>query len=67
MKKQNFNTNKENISNEEKEQSSEQKKNAQLFVQQKFDIKATQDECDAICIGSHILIGKKPIPDHDWS
>ncbi len=29
----------------------EQKKNAQLFVCQKYNIKATQDESDAICIG----------------
>ncbi len=45
----------------------EQKRNAQTYVNNKYQIKATQDECDAICIGSHILIGKKPIPDHDWS
>jgi hypothetical protein len=30
-------------------------------------MKATQDECDAICIGTHILLGKKQIVDHDWS
>lgn len=34
----------------------EQKKNAQLYVEKEFGIKATQDEADAICIGkSHVL------------
>ena len=45
----------------------EQKKNAQKYVNEKFNIKATQDECDAICIGVHTLIGRQPVPDHDWS
>lgn len=31
----------------------EQKKNAQIYVNTIYDIKATQDECDAICIGTH--------------
>ena len=30
----------------------EQKKNAQLWVQETYNIKATQDECDSICIGT---------------
>ena len=31
----------------------EQKKNAQQFVQHTYGVQATQDECDAICIGAH--------------
>ncbi len=38
-------------------QRAEQKKNAQQYVLNTFDIKAPQDECDAICIGAH-MIGK---------
>lgn len=41
----------------------EQKKNAQLYVQNIYNLKATQDECDAICIGAHAT---KNI-DFDWS
>lgn len=33
----------------------EQKRNAQIYVQNTFGIKAIQDECDAICIGAHII------------
>lgn len=33
----------------------EQKRNAQKYVVDTFNIKATQDECDAICIGQHAL------------
>ena len=33
----------------------EQKKNAQLYVEKEFGIKATQDESDAICIGKSYL------------
>ena len=33
----------------------EQKQNAQKYVQSQFGIKATQDECDAICLGYHIV------------
>lgn len=33
----------------------EQKRNAQLWVQNTYNIKPTQDECDAICIGSHTI------------
>ena len=33
----------------------EQKKNAQAYVNTTYNIKATQDESDAICIGSHIV------------
>lgn len=33
----------------------EQKRNAQLFVVDTYKIKPTQDECDAICIGTHYI------------
>lgn len=46
----------------------EQKRNAQAFVQQTYNIKATQDECDAICIGTHMILNKNNIePGFDWS
>lgn len=34
---------------------SEQKKNAQAFAQTTYKIKSTQDESDAICIGTHCI------------
>lgn len=46
-----------------------QKKNAQAVVEKVFNIKPTQDECDAICIGLHHILK----PNHnanevfDWS
>ena len=33
----------------------EQKKNAQQWVIDNYNIKPTQDECDAICIGAHVV------------
>ena len=33
----------------------EQKKNAQIYINTIYGIKATQDECDAICIGTHYI------------
>lgn len=33
----------------------EQKRAAQAFVQEKYGVKCTQDEADAICIGSHMI------------
>lgn len=41
----------------------EQKQSAQQFVLEKYNIKAVQDTCDAICIGTHVIneLG------HDWS
>ena len=33
----------------------EQKKNAQEFVLNTYNLKATQDACDAICIGTHLI------------
>lgn len=44
----------------------EQKKNAQIYVNTTYGIKATQDECDAICIGTHYA--KKPSDEgFDWA
>lgn len=34
----------------------EQKRNAQAFAQNTYGIKCTQDEADAICIGTHVLV-----------
>ena len=47
----------------------EQKKNAQLWVQSTYGIKATQDECDAICIGTCANMEDKLIKEegYDWS
>lgn len=36
----------------------EQKRNAQQYVLETYNVKAIQDVCDAICIGTHIL--KRP-------
>ena len=44
----------------------EQKKNAQLWVVNNYNIKPTQDECDAICIGIHSIKNNKK-KDFDWS
>ena len=44
----------------------EQKKNAQIYVKTIYGIKATQDECDAICIATHYI--KKPSEEGlDWA
>lgn len=47
----------------------EQKKNAQLWVQSIYNVKATQDECDAICIGTCANMEDKLIKEegYDWS
>lgn len=48
----------------------EQKRNAQLFVLNEYNVKATQDMCDAICIGTHMIRHSKaatPIAGLDWS
>lgn len=42
----------------------EQKKNAQFWVEQTYNVKPTQDESDAICIGSSYLIKEEVF---DWS
>ena len=36
----------------------EQKRNAQQWVIDNYNMSPTQDECDAICIGAHILAKK---------
>lgn len=43
---------------------SEQKRNAQIYIQENYGIKPIQDICDAICIGLHHLTKKN---DYDWS
>lgn len=43
----------------------EQKRNAQTFVLNKYNLKVTQDEADAICIGAYIAKNAKPC--FDWS
>ena len=39
----------------------EQKKNAQNYVQETYGVNCTQDEADAICIGSHMCIAEAGI------
>lgn len=48
-------------------QRAQQKKNAQEWVKNTYNISATQDECDAICIGSHVLINKAKNATFDWA
>ena len=43
----------------------EQKKNAQLYVEKEFGIKATQDEADAICIGKSYVLNLEN--SFDWN
>lgn len=46
----------------------EQKRNAQALIEKTFNVKPTQDECDAICIGlHHILHPIKSDESFDWS
>lgn len=45
----------------------EQKRAAQQFVLEKYNIKATQDESDAICIGTYFVQEKNREKIHDWS
>ena len=42
-----------------------QKKAAQLWVENTYGVKPTQDECDAICIGAHYINNKVEV--FDWS
>ena len=42
-----------------------QKKNAQLWVKNTYNIQATQDECDAICIGYYYVNNR--VETFDWS
>jgi hypothetical protein len=43
-----------------------QKKNAQTYVNEVYAVKATQDECDAICIGTH-YVKNNPNDGFDWT
>lgn len=46
----------------------EQKRNAQQYVINTYNIKPTQDECDSICINAHYHSkNKKTFDPHDWS
>lgn len=48
----------------------DQKREAQALVNTTFQVKATQDEADAICIGLYHLLKTNKIPeteDYDWS
>ena len=49
----------------------EQKRNAQEYVLQTYNVKAIQDVCDAICIGAHVLkrpgIGTTISDGFDWA
>lgn len=47
-------------------QRAEQKKNAQIFIKDTFNIKATQDVCDAICIGMYAC-NQQTNEEFDWS
>lgn len=49
----------------------EQKKNAQEYVLKTYNVKAIQDVCDAICIGTHCLkrpgVGTTVSDGFDWT
>jgi len=49
----------------------EQKKNAQEYVLKTYNVKAIQDVCDAICIGTHCLkrpgVGTTVSDGFDWA
>lgn len=45
----------------------EQKRAAQTYVQNTYSIKATQDESDAICIGTHYITKNNQNENFDWS
>ena len=42
----------------------EQKRNAQQWVEQHYGVRPTQDACDAICIGAHILTSRQSV--YNW-
>ena len=42
----------------------EQKKNAQLYIEQKYNIKVIQDICDSICIAEHYIHQKSLV--YNW-
>lgn len=43
-----------------------QKKNAQIYVSEVYNIKPTQDECDSICIGTHYIRNQQD-DGFDWT
>lgn len=45
----------------------EQKKNAQAYVQSTYGLKCTEDEADAICIGTHYFVKEEETEMFDWS
>ena len=49
----------------------EQKRNAQAYVLNQYNVKAIQDVCDAICIGTHVILrpgaGTIVTDGFDWS
>ena len=48
-------------------QRAEQKKNAQIYVLEHYNKKVSQDESDAICIGSCVILqNKNKKTDFDW-
>lgn len=51
------------------QQRAEQKRNAQLYVNNTYGINPTQDECDAICIGAYAIKSKNlnQSSGFDWS
>ena len=48
-------------------QRAEQKRNAQQYVKDNYNIKPTQDEADAVCIGICANILENEEKGHDWS
>lgn len=45
----------------------EQKKNAQIYIENKYGIKPTEDEADAACIGTYYALKDKASESFDWS
>jgi hypothetical protein len=45
----------------------EQKKNAQIYIENKYGIKPTEDEADAACIGTYYTLKGKASESFDWS
>ena len=45
----------------------EQKKNAQAYVMTTYGLKPTQDEADAVCIGTYLVNKSIQKEDFDWS
>lgn len=45
----------------------EQKKNAQLYVKTNYGLDVSEDESDAICIGTYYIIHTRQNDAYDWS